>query len=638
MRFFEIDYSLVPRRWNGTARCLLSLLACCLLTAVAWGQEIKHDAIEPLDRSSLRAALKPPAQSSKPAVLKPLDRSSPRAALKTFLETGDAIGAFLVRDYFPSPSPAKYDHLRSQSKTMIQGLDLSKVSPASREKAGRAAAADLYEILSRIELPPDDAIPDANANAKRWVIPNTEIALERVPEGPRQGEFLFSAETVDNADDFYERVRALPYTRSVPLENLKETIIGGAGWLIPYRWIQAIPQELRVSLAGQPSWKWLGLALLLCVYALSLRLAYRLSHRVSEQHPFLRSLAQAALPAFLLLATPAFAYLALVQINLIGNAGSAIEVTATVIEYLAGAWICWRLAPVIAEAIIASPNIHTESIDAHLIRICARLLGIVAGVALLAVGAERIGVPLYGVVAGLGVGGLAIALAAQPTVENLIGGLSLFADKPIRVGDFFRYGSDIGTVEGIGIRSTRIRGLDRTLTTIPNAALSKMPVENFALRDRLLIKSTISVRYETSPEQLRFLLVKIRELLLGHPRIHPEPARVRFVEFAASSLNLEVFAYATTRDWEEFLGIREDLFLRIMDIVKQSGTAFAIPSQNVYFDRDNGLDACRTSAAETQVQSWRDEGRLPFPDFAPEQKDQLRGSLVYPPEGSPGSG
>jgi len=154
----------------------------------------------------------------------------------------------------------------------------------------------------------------------------------------------------------------------------------------------------------------------------------------------------------------------------------------------------------------------------------------------------------------------------------------------------------------------------------------------------LLIKSTISVRYETSPEQLRFLLVKIRELLLGHPRIHPEPARVRFVEFAASSLNLEVFAYATTRDWEEFLGIREDLFLRIMDIVKQSGTAFAIPSQNVYFGRDNGLDACRTSAAETQVQSWRDEGRLPFPDFAPEQKDQLRGSLVYPPEGSPGSG
>jgi MscS family membrane protein len=619
----EINTGLVPRRWNGAARCFLSLLACCLLTAVAWGQEPER-------------ALKSPDRSSPRAALKPLDRSSPRAALKTFLESGDAIGAFLLREYFPSPSRAKYDHLRSVVKTMIQGLDLSEVSPAAREKAGRAAAAALYDTLSRIELPPDDAIPDSGANFKRWVIPNTEIALERVPQGPRQGEFLFSSETVANADDFYERVRALPYTRSVPLENLKETIIGGGGWLIPYRWIQAIPKELRVPLAGQPSWKWIGLMLLLCVFALSLRVAYRLSHRGSEQHPFLRSLAQAALPAFLLLATPAFAYLALVQINLIGNAGSAIEVTATVVMFLAGAWICWRLAPVFAEAIIASPQIHTESIDAHLIRICARLLGIVAAVGLLAAGAERIGVPLYGVVAGLGVGGLAIALAAQPTVENLIGGLSLFADKPIRVGDFFRYGADIGTVEGIGIRSTRIRGLDRTLTTIPNAALSKMPVVNFALRDRLLIKTTIGVRYETSPEQLRFLLVKVRELLLGHPRIHPQPARARFVEFGASSLNLEVFAYATTSDWEEFLGIREDVFLRIMDIVKQSGTRIAIPSQTVYFGRDNGLDACRTSAAETQVRSWRDEGRLPFPDFAPEQKDQLRGSLAYPPKGSPG--
>jgi MscS family membrane protein len=617
IRTNKITTGLVPRRWNGAARCFLALWAYCLLTLVAWGQEPAH-------------------------VLKPPDRSSPRAALKTFLESGDAIGAFLAREYIPSPSRAAYHHLYSQVTTFMQGLDLSEVPPAAREKAGRAAAADLYETLSRIELPPDDAIPDAEqwpqtagTNAKRWVIPNTEIALERVPEGPRQGEFLFSSTTVANADDFYERVRARPYTRSVPLENLKEIVIGGGGWLIPYRWIQALPEELRVPLAGQPSWKWIGLVLLLCVFALSLRVVNRLSQRGSEQHPFLRALAHAALPAFLLLATPAFAYLALMQINLIGNAGSAIEVTATAVMFLAGAWICWRLAPVFAEAIIASPQIPHESLDAHLIRICARLLNLVAGAGLLAAGADRLGVPVYGIVAGLGVGGLAVALAAQSTFENLIGGLSLFADKAIRIGDFCRYGADLGTVEGIGIRSTRIRGLDRTLTAIPNAALSKMPIVNLALRDRLLIRTTIGVRYETSPEQLRFLLVKIRELLLGHPRIHPEPARTRFVEFGASSLNLEVFAYATTSDWQEFLGIQEDVFLRIMDIVKQSGTRFAIPSQTLYFGRDNGLDASRTSAAETQVRSWRDQGRLPFPDFAPEQKDQLCGSLVFPPTGSP---
>jgi len=599
------------------ARFTMVLWGCLLVALTALGQDPAHP-------------------------LKPPDRSSPRAALKTFLEAGDALGAFLARDYLPSPSRAKFHHLRSLVETALQGLDLSEVPPAARGKTGRAAATALYETLSRIQLPPFEEIPDtgqlsrpAGTNAARWVIPNTEIALERVPSGPHQGEFLFSPETLAKANDFYERVRGSAFTRPVPLEDLKEIITAGGGWLVPHRWIQALPAWLRAPLAGQAGWKWIGLVLVLGVFALFLRVAYHLSHRGINQHPFLEALAAAALPAFVLLATPAFAYLARVQLNFIGRVGSGIEMGATAVMFLACAWISWRFAPVAAEAIIASPHIAPESIDAHLIRICARLLGIIAGAGLLAVGAERLGVPLYGVLAGLGVGGVAIALAAQPTIENLIGGLSLFADKPIRVGDFCKYGADLGTVEAIGMRSTRIRGIDRTLTTIPNAVFSKMPVVNLTKRDRMLIKSVIGVRYETSPEQLRYLLIKIRELLLGHPRIHPDPARARFIGYGASSLDIEVFAYVTTSDWAEFLGIREDVLLRIMDIIKESGTGFALPSQTLYFARDQGLNANRINAAETQVRNWREEGRLPFPDFSPEQKSQLRGSLVYPPAGSP---
>ena len=226
-------------------------------------------------------------------------------------------------------------------------------------------------------------------------------------------------------------------------------------------------------------------------------------------------------------------------------------------------------------------------------------------------------------------------MAAQPTIENLIGGLSLFGDKPIRVGDLCQYGGDKGTVEAIGLRSTRIRGLDRTLTTIPNAVLSKMPVVNFTQRDRMLIQCTIGVRYETSHEQMRYLLARIREMLVSHPRIHPDPARARFIGFGASSLDIEVLAYVTTSDWGEFLGIREDVLLRVMDIVEQSGTGFAFPSQTLYFGRDDGLDADRTQAAEAQVRQWREEGRLPFPNFPAKQAAELRGSLIYPPPGSP---
>jgi MscS family membrane protein len=514
--------------------------------------------------------------------LKPPDRSSPRATLKTFFDSADTLAAFLARDYLPSPSRAQFHRLLALGEIPQQYLDLSEVAPAARQKTGRAAALALYEILSRIPLPPPDEIPDAGqvkqpagAGPTRWVIPNTEIALVRAPSGPRSGEFLFSAETVARAGEFYELVRELPYVRRVPLEGLRDIFTTGGGWMVPRAWIEAMPASLRTPIAGQSGWKWIGFALMLFVLALFLWLAYRVSQLGGHQHPFLRALAQFAMPASVLAATPAVAYLALVQLNLLGAVGSAIELTATAVVFLAGAWMAWRLAPVVAEAIIASPRITPESIDAHLIRVSARLLGIVGGMALLAVGADRLGVPVYGIVAGLGVGGLAIALAAQPTIENLLGGLSLFADKPVRVGDVCKYGEAVGTVEAIGIRSARIRGADRTLTTIPNAVLAKMPIVNLTRRDRMLINTVISLRDDTSPEQLRYVLVKLRELLLGHPRIHPDPVRARFIGFGASSLDIEVFAYVATTDWSEFLGVREEILLRVMDIVEQGGTAFA---------------------------------------------------------------
>jgi MscS family membrane protein len=567
--------------------------------------------------------------------LKPLDRSSPRAALKTFLDSVDATGSFLVNDYIPSPSLANIRHVRSLADNIVQSLDPSELPPAYRRKGAVAAALALYETLSKIQLPPFESIPDADIKAERWVIPNTEIALVRVKSGPHSGEFLFSAETVAKAKDFYERVHGLSYTRPVPLKNFREMVVDGAGWPIPFAWVQAMPAWLQAPLADQAAWKWIALALLFVFFVLLLRLAYRMSHLSGSEHPVLHALAQLALPGYFIIATPVFKELALGPINLFGSAGNALELAMTAVMFLAGAWLSWRLAPVAAEAVIASPQIAPESIDAHLIRICARLLGIIAGAVLLGLGANQLGIPVYGIIAGLSVGGLALALAAQPTIENLIGGLTLFADKPLRVGDLCKYGSDQGTIEAIGIRSTRIRGADRSLTTIPNATLAKMAVVNLTQRDRMLIQNIIGVRCETSPDQLRYLLTKIRELLLSHPRIHPDAMRVRFMGFGASSLDIEVFAYVATGNFPEFLGIREDIFLRIMDIVAESGTDFAFPSQTLYFSRDSGLQSERTEAAEAQVRQWRDQGTLPFPDFSAEEIQRMRETSAYPTPDSP---
>ena len=569
--------------------------------------------------------------------LKPVDLSSPRATLKTFLDAGDAVGMYLVRDYLPSPSRTKFDHLFSLAGPVVKCLDLTEVPPAARRKGGLSAATALYETFSRIQLPAFDQVPDAaqlnglsGSNAERWVIPNTEIVIERMKSGPRSGEFLFSAGTVARAEEFYERVRGLPYTRPVPLKYFREIVIGGGGWMIPFAWIKALPQWLRHPVGEQALWKWVVLFLILGCGALLLRPVSRLSRLGGDQRPLLQAFARLALPLFFLLATPAVTYLALLQINFIGEVARIIQLTATAMMFLAGAWIAWRIAPVLAEAIIATPKINTESIDAHLIRICSRLLGIVAAAGLLAVGAGQLGLPVYGIVAGLGVGGLAIALAAQSTMENLIGGLSLFADKPIRVGDLCRYGAEEGTVEAIGIRSTRIRGRERTLTTMPNGVLSKMPLVSLAKRDQMLIQSTIGVRYETSPEQLRYLLTKIREMLLGHPRIHPDLVRVRFVGFGVSSLDIELFAYVRTTKWPDFLDVREEVFLRAMEIVNESGTGFAFPSQTLYLGRDSGLDPKRTEKAEAQVRQWSDESRRPITNSSVEQTHEIK---TDPPPG-----
>ena len=161
-----------------------------------------------------------------------------------------------------------------------------------------------------------------------------------------------------------------------------------------------------------------------------------------------------------------------------------------------------------------------------------------------------------------------------------------------------------------------------------------MQITNFTRRERMLLRTVIGLRYETTPEQLRHVLAKLRELLLAHPKVTPEPARARFLGFGDCSLNVEVFAYLATHDRNEFLKIQEDINFRIMEIVAASGSGFAFPSQTLYLSRDGGLDPKRTAAASAEVQAWRDQHKLPFPDFDLEFRKQYRDTLDYPPTGS----
>lgn len=172
------------------------------------------------------------------------------------------------------------------------------------------------------------------------------------------------------------------------------------------------------------------------------------------------------------------------------------------------------------------------------------------------------------------------------------------------------------------------------MVTIPNGDLSHMEIENFQHRDRFRFHPKIGLRYETTPDQIRYLLVELRSLLYRHPGVISEDARVRFLGLAADSLIIEFLAYVNAPDWSGFLEVQEDLNLRIMDIVRESGTGFAFPSQTIYLSRDDAPDSRKAEETAATVDKWRDDGALALPRFADSQVDELESTLDWPPRGS----
>ena len=202
---------------------------------------------------------------------------------------------------------------------------------------------------------------------------------------------------------------------------------------------------------------------------------------------------------------------------------------------------------------------------------------------------SQAGYPVGSIIAGLGIGGLALALAAQKTVENVFGAFSIAVDEPFRQGDFVKIDGVLGTVEAIGLRSTRIRTLDRTLVAIPNGKLAEMRTETFAARDRLRLACTLALVYGTTAEQMRGVLAGVEAVLRAHPKIWAEGMTVCLKELADSSLNVEVMAWFQTKDWNEFQLIRQEILLGFMETVESAGTAFAFPTRTVRLVKDDAV-------------------------------------------------
>jgi MscS family membrane protein len=255
-----------------------------------------------------------------------------------------------------------------------------------------------------------------------------------------------------------------------------------------------------------------------------------------------------------------------------------------------GAWLVSRITDRGFRHAVKHTQAHRaggESILIVMQRLTRVLMVIIVFVAALALFGLHVGTAL----AGLGIGGLAIALAAQKSLENLIGGVSLLMDKAVHVGNFCKIGNQAGTVEDIGLRSVKLRTSDQSLLVVPNGLLAQMQFENFGPRRKCLLNQRFSLRIETQVEQLRFVLDHVQSMLDQQPAIETGTSRIRVANFAGAAFELELWAYVKTGDWTEFTAIRQDVILKIAEIVEAAGTRFAAPTQLTYLSTEAGVDA-----------------------------------------------
>ncbi len=355
------------------------------------------------------------------------------------------------------------------------------------------------------------------------------------------------------------------------------------------------------SLAGTPLWRWIALALLVlgtaafawllgplalrCTNALLKRAAPRMNW--NSWRPFVG-------PLRLLLALALFRP-GMEWIDPSPAVRLYVGRLLALLFFLGLFWLFLGVVDVALVRIRATLQARHRSLSYSALPLVGRVFKIVMLVLLIAAVLSEWGYNTTTIVASLGVGGIAIALAAQKTIENFFGGVSVVADRPVAVGDFCKFGDRMGTVEDIGLRSTRIRTPERTLVSVPNGQFSTMTIENFSKRDKMLFHFMLNLRRDTKPDQVRILLESIAAIFEKHEKVDASAAPVHFVGVGTYSLDLEITVYILTANDNEFAKTRQELLLAILDAVETAGTALALPTQaSIEYSR---VDQARPSRA-----------------------------------------
>ena len=498
------------------------------------------------------------ARAQSPSAPAPTAAPATTSAARPAAPLGPDTAAGAVERFLAACHANDYEHA-------ADFLDLRKIPRAARAKLGPQLARQLEAVLDRkVELDPkllsdspegelDDGLPP-NRDLLA-IVPtgdqSVELFLERVPT-PDGLQWKLAAASVADIPKLYEELGYGPFADRLPAPLVSIRFFGVRLW----QWIGL------VALAS------LAASLSLAISSLLTRIAHGVLLRAGVDHRFatntvgpLRLLIGVAIMA----AGVAYLALPLVAERVVDGALEALVIVAFT-------WLLLRAIDVMATRAQRRFVQRRQLAAVSMIPLGRRVLKITVAVLAVMAALQNFGFNVTGLAAGLGIGGLAIALAAQKTVENLFGGVTLIADQPVRVGDFCRFGDTEGVVEDIGLRSTRVRTLDRTVVSIPNAQFSAMPLENLSRRDRMPVRAMLALKPETRAERVREVLAQLRSTLAAQPKVEADTARASFVRLGAQ-IEIELFAYVLTTQWAEYLAHREQIFLAAMEVVGEDAAA-----------------------------------------------------------------
>jgi MscS family membrane protein len=467
----------------------------------------------------------------------------------------------------------------SDYETAAEYLDLRNIRGAAAAMTGmqlarrleviiqRAEWVDIADLVDRPEGRRNDGLPDYRDLIGRVLHRGNEVQLlmQRVPRG--DGEFIWkiSNATVSQIPALYES-----YGYPDAIEELRRflpklTILGFA----LFKWVTMV--AVGAAIYG-----------LVFLSALIIRRVTGDTDLPSHQRVFRFLIVPFGIwAAILAMNTTATSLGRGVTAEAIGRA-SPIPVLITL-------WVMFAAINLFRD-LYAKRLRETGRVGGEvLIRPAGNAMKLIIAIAAILVYLDQIGINITTVLAGLGVGGIAVALALQKPMEDIFGAITLYSQQPVRVGDFCRFGEITGTIEEIGLRTTRVRTLANTLMAVPNSKLSNESIENISARKKILYWPRLRLNYDTPPEQIRMLLENLRKLLREHDRVLQDTCRVRFVEIADDSLQIEIFVHLDTTVWVEFLELTEELNLRFLEAVADAGTRLALPASAVRIEQSDGI-------------------------------------------------